>query len=45
VNGGVRVCRLPESLVLNGELVAFNADGDPHFPLLTSVCKRLAVVG
>jgi ATP-dependent DNA ligase len=25
-------CRL--DLVLDGELVAFNEDGDPHFPLL-----------
>ena len=26
---------LPEGLVLDGELVAFNKAGDPHFPLLS----------
>ena len=26
---------LPPGLVLNGELVAFNSEGDPHFPLLS----------
>ena len=29
---------LPKGLVLDGELVAFNDDGDPHFPLL---CRRM----
>ncbi len=29
---------LPKGLVLDGELVAFNAKGDPHFPLL---CRRI----
>jgi ATP-dependent DNA ligase len=25
----------PPGLVLDGELVAFNSEGDPHFPLLS----------
>ena len=29
---------LPEGLVLDGELVAFTAKGDPHFPL---ICRRI----
>ena len=32
------VGRLPAGLVLDGELVAFNLHGDPHFPLL---CRRM----
>ena len=28
--------RMPEGLVLDGELVAFNSAGDPHFPLLSA---------
>ena len=33
---------LPEGLVLDGELVAFNKAGDPHFPLLS---KRILNLG
>ena len=29
------LAELPAGLVLDGELVAFNDDGDPHFPLLS----------
>ena len=29
------LAELPPGLVLDGELVAFNDDGDPHFPLLS----------
>ena len=32
------LARLPAGLVLDGELVAFNGQGDPHFPLL---CRRV----
>ena len=32
------LARVPAGLVLDGELVAFNRHGDPHFPLL---CRRM----
>jgi bifunctional non-homologous end joining protein LigD len=32
---------LPEGLILDGELVAFNRAGDPHFPLLSRRMLRL----
>ena len=33
--GAARARGLPKGLVLDGELVAFNKAGDPHFPLLS----------
>ena len=33
---------LPEGLVLDGELVAFNKAGDPHFPLLSKRILNLS---